>query len=523
MRFQALGKVERRLALSAAVVMIGGFASGCSSDTARFSDGLFTGSVPRQAVVTPPANQPFPGDTMAPSRPFDAAPAASRQTHIGSVSQSDLAPVTASRLPPVGAARSERVASAEMAVPSDPPSQRGVRGGSRSGIAEPHSVGGWSRTGGTEITVDTGDTVYSLSRRFGVPAREIMAANGLTSANALPVGRRIVIPAYSRQVATASREEHREERVAAARPADAEKLRKPAGQPPVPTHAPEHVAVLPQPARSKEKIESADVAAADPADAGKHQRLRVEPASATPGKYTVAAGDSLYAIARKTGASVPDIKEANGLKSSALRVGQTLTIPGAGATQVASAEKAAAKPGVDPIMTGTAGPAGKGEAKPDDQKSNVSTYTPPRKADKQIAAVEEDDDAVAPDSTGIGKMRWPVRGRVISAFRGAGGSDGDGIDIAVPEGTPIKAAENGVVIYAGNGLKEFGNTVLVRHEDGLVTVYGHASKLEVSRGDKVRRGQEIAQSGMSGNADTPKLHFEVRQNSAPVDPRKFLE
>ena len=118
-------------------------------------------------------------------------------------------------------------------------------------------------------------------------------------------------------------------------------------------------------------------------------------------------------------------------------------------------------------------------------------------------------------------MRWPVRGRVISGF--GSGKDGDGIDISVPEGTPVKAAENGVVIYAGNGLKEFGNTVLVRHEDGLVTVYGHASSLQVTRGQKVKRGQEIAQSGMSGTTDSPKLHFEVRKNSAPVDPKGYLE
>ena len=77
-------------------------------------------------------------------------------------------------------------------------------------------------------------------------------------------------------------------------------------------------------------------------------------------------------------------------------------------------------------------------------------------------------------------MRWPVRGRVISGYGKGGGKSNDGIDIAVPEGTPVKAAENGVVIYAGDGLKEFGNTVLVRHENGLVTVYGHASELKVA-------------------------------------------
>jgi len=87
----------------------------------------------------------------------------------------------------------------------------------------------------------------------------------------------------------------------------------------------------------------------------------------------------------------------------------------------------------------------------------------------------------------------------------------------------VKAAENGVVIYAGDGLKEFGNTVLVRHDNGMVTVYGHASALRVKRGEKVRRGQEIALSGMSGSADRPKLHFEVRKDATPVNPSGYLE
>ena len=78
-------------------------------------------------------------------------------------------------------------------------------------------------------------------------------------------------------------------------------------------------------------------------------------------------------------------------------------------------------------------------------------------------------------------------------------------------------------MYAGSGLKEVGNTVLVRHANGLVTVYGHASELKVSRGQNVKRGQEIAVSGMSGQTDSPKLHFEVRKNSKPVNPVTYLE
>ena len=155
------------------------------------------------------------------------------------------------------------------------------------------------------------------------------------------------------------------------------------------------------------------------------------------------------------------------------------------------------------------------------QEEKVASYAAAQDRDRDRKAAGKG--RRSPETTGIGKMRW-LFGRVISPYGGnSGGKANDGIDIAVPEGTPVKSAENGVVIYAGDGLKEFGNTVLVRHEDGLVTVYGHAGEIKVARGDKVRRGQEIARSGMSGNADTPKLHFEVRKDSAPVDPAKFLE
>jgi murein DD-endopeptidase MepM/ murein hydrolase activator NlpD len=113
---------------------------------------------------------------------------------------------------------------------------------------------------------------------------------------------------------------------------------------------------------------------------------------------------------------------------------------------------------------------------------------------------------------------------VITGFaKNEDGKRNDGIDISMPTGTPIKAAENGVVIYSGDGLKEYGKTVLIRHDDGLVTVYAHANELHVKRGDKIARGQVIASSGMSGVAKTPRLHFEVRKNASPVDPMAYLE
>jgi murein DD-endopeptidase MepM/ murein hydrolase activator NlpD len=92
----------------------------------------------------------------------------------------------------------------------------------------------------------------------------------------------------------------------------------------------------------------------------------------------------------------------------------------------------------------------------------------------------------------------------------------------VPENTPVKAAEDGIVAYAGNELKGYGNLVLVRHPNGYVTAYAHAKELLVKRGDQVKRGQVIARSGQTGNVNTPQLHFEIRKGSSPLDPTRFL-
>jgi len=117
------------------------------------------------------------------------------------------------------------------------------------------------------------------------------------------------------------------------------------------------------------------------------------------------------------------------------------------------------------------------------------------------------------------EFRWPAHGRVIQGFK-AGGNDG--INIAVPEGTSVKAAEAGVVAYAGSELKGYGNLVLIRHPNGFVTAYANNSDIEVKRGDTVKRGQTIAKSGQSGNVASPQLHFELRKGSTPVDPAQYL-
>jgi murein DD-endopeptidase MepM/ murein hydrolase activator NlpD len=98
----------------------------------------------------------------------------------------------------------------------------------------------------------------------------------------------------------------------------------------------------------------------------------------------------------------------------------------------------------------------------------------------------------------------------------------DGINLSLPEGTPVRAAEDGEVVYASNELRMYGNLILIQHPNGFVTAYAHSSEILVKRGDLVKRGQVIARSGQTGLVKTPQLHFETRRGSKPVDPAPFL-
>jgi murein DD-endopeptidase MepM/ murein hydrolase activator NlpD len=133
-------------------------------------------------------------------------------------------------------------------------------------------------------------------------------------------------------------------------------------------------------------------------------------------------------------------------------------------------------------------------------------------------------EGAAPQASGISVFRWPVRGRIVSNFGDAlVTGKNDGIDISVPEGTAVKAVENGVVVYSGSELEGLGNLVLIQHANGWVSAYAHNRDIDVKRGDQVLRGQVVARSGKSGNAETPKLHFELRRYSKPVDPVRYLD
>lgn len=117
----------------------------------------------------------------------------------------------------------------------------------------------------------------------------------------------------------------------------------------------------------------------------------------------------------------------------------------------------------------------------------------------------------------------PVSGRIIAGFGSTGGGQrNDGINIAAAEGTPIHAAADGVVTYAGNELKGYGNLILIKHGDSYVTAYAHADSIGVARGQRVAKGDVIGTVGETGDVRQPQLHFEIRRNMKPIDPRAIL-
>jgi murein DD-endopeptidase MepM/ murein hydrolase activator NlpD len=312
--------------------------------------------------------------------------------------------------------------------------------------------------GGTTIIVGTSDTLDILAKRYNVSPAAILQANGYKGPRVLSPGQQLIMP---RQTAVA--------------------------------------AAAPAPAASKPVAVSA----------------------AAPSVHVVNRGDTLMSIARRNHVAVTDLAKANNLDQSAkLSLGMKLTVPG-------SKSAAAAAPLAQPVAAAPAQPAAPSTSK------IASVGGPPQSARlaSATADVVEEKPAAAEaasikpsEATGaLPTFRWPVRGKVITSYGAkTNGKSNDGINLAVPEGTPVKAAEDGVVAYSGNELKGYGNLVLVRHSNGYVTAYAHASELLVKRGDTIKRGQIIAKSGQSGEVGSPQLHFEIRKGSSPVDPLQFL-
>lgn len=309
---------------------------------------------------------------------------------------------------------------------------------------------------GKTVIVRPGETIYSLSRAHRVPVSAIIRANSFQQNTSLRIGQRVVIPGARTQ------------------------------------------ANAPAPAYT-------------PIAAPAHQPR-------TAGQHVVGSGDTIYSLSRRYRVSPQAIASANNLTlSTQLRVGQRVTIPGNGAV-VANAPR-----------TAPAAPQRHVQTPPPAPQTIANTNTENAPQPETVGVVRPQvAPSVAPEAPAANpnagpSFRWPVRGRIISAFgRKPNGQQNDGINLSVPEGTPIRAAEDGVVAYAGNELKGFGNLVLIRHADNWVTAYAHTSAIEVKKDQKVKRGDVIARAGQTGGVTSPQLHFEIRKGSSPVDPEKHL-
>ncbi len=325
----------------------------------------------------------------------------------------------------------------------------------------PQPAGHWTWNGGKAVAVARGDTLASIARKHNVPMSALIQVNHIADPAALKPGQRLVIPRW----------------VSGAR---------------------------------------ASAVAVPPASSAPQTQAAVPPGSST--VHTVGRGETLIGIARRNGMSLSALARYNRISPfTKLSVGDRVNIP-AERRQVAShtpaprpaaSEPKIARPNTPPVQSVASVPA---------ESARVAHSQPAPQHSAQRDVTEK-----AEPAGSLPQFRWPVKGRIIARFgREPNGMQNDGINLAVPEGTPVKAAEDGVVAYAGNELKGYGNLVLVRHANGYVSAYANASKLLVQRGENVKRGQVIAHAGQTGNVTSPQLHFEIRKGSTPVDPTRYL-
>lgn len=252
---------------------------------------------------------------------------------------------------------------------------------------------------------------------------------------------------------------------------------------------------------------------------------------------TVKRGDSLYAIARRHGVPVRALIGANGLRPPyRLYVGQRLRIPtvsvhvvrrgdtiyGISRRYGVDAREVVRLNSIQPPYRIIVGQRLRLPAPARRRGTEVARAEPRQRTRTSPGARPSLALPAPPPRAGRG-FDWPVRGKIISRYGSKGGGlHNDGINIAVPRGTPVRAADNGVVAYADDGLKGFGKLLLIKHQGRWVTAYAHNEALLVARGDKVRRGQMIARAGSTGSVAYPQVHFEIRRGAKAVDPLAHL-
>lgn len=340
----------------------------------------------------------------------------------------------------------------------------------------------------TEITVVSGDTLYLLGKKYGMTVDEIATTNNLTEPYRLSVGQKLRVRVPNEQVVT---------------------------------EAPKVVEKKIEPKKAEDKP------ATKPATNTEKPHKTITRVAVN--DITVEPGDTLYSLSRKYSIPVNDLAVMNNLTAPfSLYAGQKLKVP-----DLSSAQVRGAKPSVNTpakVETKTAKQTAKSELKQQVAKQEKQTDKPqkvsekkdvksPAKASKPVA-----DKKPVITARSSSKFSWPVRGKILSNYGAkTNGLFNDGINISAAIGTTVVAAENGVVVYAGNEVKGMGNLVIVQHSDGWMTVYAHMDSMLVRRGARVSVGQKIGTVGKTGKVDKPQLHFEVRKGTKAYNPIQYLK
>ena len=323
---------------------------------------------------------------------------------------------------------------------------------------------------GDIIIVAKGDTVYSLSRKNNMTVAEFAGINNLKEPYNISVGQKLTTRKSTKQEAVPNIIS--EEKVQQIKAEKTEKI------------------------VAKEEVKPNNT-----------KRVDLE-------EITVTKGDTLYSLSRKYEIPVNDLAVMNKISAPfTLSVGQKIKVPKLKGVQTRSATEIKASSKITPAKTTATNtkaaqkqPETKVATKPEKISSNPKQQLP------KISA------------RSASKFSWPVRGNILSAYGPKkGGLINDGINISAALGTPVKAAENGVVAYAGNEVKGMGNLVIIQHSDGWMTVYAHLDSMSVKRGSKVTVGQQIGKVGKTGKVDKPQLHFEIRKGTKAYNPTQYLK
>ncbi len=409
-----------------------------------------------------------------------------------------------------GYGASPRMASYEAPVHASPALSSSYRAPAteRTGsIPAASGHGSWSPEGGMAVIAANGESAAVLGERYNVPTDALLRANGFSSAGEVRPGTRVIIPVYNAAGTAAP------SRRAQSEPVPARKLARRE-----PSSRREQLAARQETDRRDQAVKREQAAvhreammrgAAEQRET-KQREIKQQEAKQQEVKQREAKQRGEPAKRERMAAAPPP--PMHWVKGPAPKMAMPKLKP----VEVAdnhALRKAAKEQAVKDQAAGEAKPMRM--AAVEEPARHAPTVDPTPTASLPPTVVEK---PVA-GANGNPEFRWPAHGRIIQGFKTGGN---DGINIAVPEGTAVKAAESGVVAYAGNEIKGFGNLVLIRHPNGYVSAYANNGNIEVHRGEQVARGQTIAKSGQSGNVASPQLHFELRKGSTPVDPTRYL-